>query len=341
MLKFNGNTNEIYHDEELIDILLKIGLDRKCAENVCNAMRDTNKKAPISDTFLRRIKNMETDDIMDDFDRLGENLWESVRRKRIYNSPVKLAIDFTDIEYYGKGTTMTHYKTKIDSKGHKKKVQCFRFITMDIVEREGSYTLMALPYPPLSNKSKFLYQLLKFAKKKLNVKIVLMDRGFFSIECIKVLKRLNLKFLMPAVRNERIKEKENEMTSPGILSPYNMGDVEFNLIKIKGDKDDKDLLYATNIDFDVYDPKIRKIILTTYNKRWLIENGYKVKKNEFCPKTTSKNYRIRLFYFLFTCFIYNLWILVRVLVNISVYGKKRTKNEITAYVFVEILLDLG
>jgi len=341
MLKFNGKKNEIYNDEELIDILIRIGLARRCAENVCNMLRDKGKKAPISDTILRRIKKMDADDIMDDFDLLGENLLETVRRNRFYYRAVKLAVDFTDHEYYGKGTTMTHNKVKIDSKGKKKKCKCFRYITMDIVEPEGSYTLKALPFTPLERKEDSLYKLLKYAKKKLKIKMVLMDRGFFTIECIKVLKRLNLKFLMPAIRNEKIKEKEPQMTIPGILSPFFMGDVDFDLIKIRDKEDENNLLFATNMDFDVDDSKITKKLLTIYGKRWKIENGFQVKKNEFCPKTTSKNFKIRLYYFLFTCFIYNLWLLVRVLVNLSVFGRKRAKKEITAYVFVELLLDPG
>lgn len=341
MFRFNGNTNEIYCDEELIDVLIRIGLARRCAENVCNLLRAKGKKVPISDTILGRIRNMDADDIMDDFDRLGENLLVSVRRNRLYNRAVMLAVDFTDCDYYGKGTPMTHNKIKLDSKGKKKKCKCFRYITMDIVEPEGSYTLKALPFSPLAKKEDSLYQLLKYAKKKLKIKIVLMDRGFFTIECIKVLKRLNLKFLMPAIRNEKIKEKEPQMTTPGILSPFFMGDVDFDLIKIRDKDDENDLLFATNMDFDVDDLKITKKLLSIYSKRWRIENGFQVKKNEFCPKTTSKNFNIRLYYFLFICFIYNLWILVRILVNISVYGKKRTRNEITAYVFVELLLDPG
>jgi len=91
----------------------------------------------------------------------------------------------------------------------------------------------------------------------------------------------------------------------------------------------------------VEDLKITKKLLSMYSKRWRIENSFQVKKNEFCPKTTSKNFNIRLYYFLFTCFIYNLWLLVRILVNLSVYGRKRAKNEITAYIFVELLLDPG
>ena len=52
-----------------------------------------------------------------------------------------------------------------------------------------------------------------------------------------------------------------------------------------------------------------------YSKRWGIETAYRVKK-DFKPKTTSKNYVIRLFYFLFSVCLYNLWELVNVVLTL-------------------------
>jgi len=44
-----------------------------------------------------------------------------------------------------------------------------------------------------------------------------------------------------------------------------------------------------------------------------------------------------LFHFLFTVFLYNLWILLRILVNIS-FGRKKKKSPITAFVFGKLFL---
>jgi IS4 transposase len=52
-----------------------------------------------------------------------------------------------------------------------------------------------------------------------------------------------------------------------------------------------------------------------YSKRWGIETSYRVKK-DFRPKTTSKNYIIRLFYFLFSVCLYNLWELVNIILDL-------------------------
>ena len=54
-------------------------------------------------------------------------------------------------------------------------------------------------------------------------------------------------------------------------------------------------------------------------------------------KETSKNYKIRLFYFLFSCCLYNLWVLVNICVSMTVYGRIRDKPIITAKMFAVIL----
>ena len=58
-----------------------------------------------------------------------------------------------------------------------------------------------------------------------------------------------------------------------------------------------------------------------YSKRWGIETGYRQIDHDFKAKTTSKNYHIRLFYFLFSVDLYNLWVLVNIVVSMTIYGR--------------------
>jgi len=74
-----------------------------------------------------------------------------------------------------------------------------------------------------------------------------------------------------------------------------------------------------------------------YGKRWGIETGYRNLDHDFKPKTTTRNYHIRLFYFLFSCCLYNLWVLVNIYVSLAVYGKIPEKPIITAKMFVILL----
>jgi len=44
-----------------------------------------------------------------------------------------------------------------------------------------------------------------------------------------------------------------------------------------------------------------------YSRRWQIEAEYKSLKSDFLAKTSSKDYRVRLFYFVFAVLLYNVW----------------------------------
>jgi len=73
-------------------------------------------------------------------------------------------------------------------------------------------------------------------------------------------------------------------------------------------------------------------------KRWGIETGYRQFDHDFKAKTTTKNYHIRLFYFLFSVCVYNLWVLVNICVSLSLYGRLSEKPIITCKLFAVVLL---
>jgi len=84
-----------------------------------------------------------------------------------------------------------------------------------------------------------------------------------------------------------------------------------------------------------YNEKNAKNLCNSYSRRWGIETSYRVKDN-LRPKTTSKNYVVRLFYFLFSVCLYNLWILANVFIGV-VIGRMLKKPLITAKMFGTLL----
>jgi len=53
--------------------------------------------------------------------------------------------------------------------------------------------------------------------------VLMIDRGFFKAEIIKLLQSMSINFIMPAVRNERVKRMLNEYAKGNIPSVYEMG----------------------------------------------------------------------------------------------------------------------
>ena len=162
----------------------------------------------------------------------------------------------------------------------------------------------------------------------------MMDRGFFKTEMIKLLESMEINFIMPAVRNERVKRMLNEYAKGNIpsVTEYEMGSKVYLVIaKKKGSKeedkpDDKFIAFVTNIKFD--DPeRVVSVIPEEYRYRWGIETSYRV-EDGFESKTTSRNFTLRVIYFMLSIILYNLWILTRV----EVQGK-----AITVYFFKHIV----
>lgn len=72
-----------------------------------------------------------------------------------------------------------------------------------------------------------------------------------------------------------------------------------------------------------------------YSRRWGIENSYKTIK-DFLAWTTSKDFVVRLFYFGFAVLLYNMWLLVDFLVQVSLDLEHRYKPRVTAKRFLNL-----
>jgi len=99
-------------------------------------------------------------------------------------------------------------------------------------------------------------------------------------------------------------------------------------------------VFATNIEFDENDAKLAERLLMLYSKRWGIETSYRVKKHSFRGKTTSKNYKVRLFYFMFSVLLYNLWILADILIWLHLHGQVGEDHLVTSKYFGTLLMTI-
>ena len=89
--------------------------------------------------------------------------------------------------------------------------------------------------------------------------------------------------------------------------------------------------------FDEHDVNLTERLFLLYRKRWGIETSYRVKKHSYLPKTTSKNYLVRLFYFMFSVLLYNLWILADILIWLALFGVIKESHLLTSKYFGTVL----
>ena len=92
--------------------------------------------------------------------------------------------------------------------------------------------------------------------------------------------------------------------------------------------------FITNLNIPV---QLTHYLFRFYSWRWGIESGYRNMDQDFRPKTTSRNFLIRFFYFIFSTCLYNMWVLVNVCVSIALFGRLHKEPIITAKMFTEIL----
>ncbi|WP_312621575.1 transposase [Haloarcula sp. 1CSR25-25] len=78
-------------------------------------------------------------------------------------------------------------------------------------------------------------------------------------------------------------------------------------------------------------------LVAQYRDRWMIENEYKTIKKNFLPMTTSKDYRVRLFYFVSAVIMYNIWRLTNLLLRDMVDTDLGESPPVTAGEIAEIV----
>lgn len=142
---------------------------------------------------------------------------------------------------------------------------------------------------------------------------------------------------MPAIRNVKIQRfmKEYKGIQSKIID-YDMGYRKYNRAEFKlvfvNDKQGTKRVFATNI---LVPEDLTQQYFGWYSKRWGIETSYRV-KGDFKARTTSKYYSVRLFYFMWSVCLYNIWILVSLVVAI-IFHIDLKKPLVTAKLFGAVL----
>lgn len=220
--------------------------------------------------------------------------------------------------YYG-----DHVKTPMVNGTKPKDGSCyaFQFLTVSLLV-DGERLVVGVM--PLESRSELptltLIAIERLREPGVKISDVTVDAGFFSAEMIEYLKsefeKNNLRHIIRMPINRKAKRmrlwegrrftyslEDKKRISSG-SSPMVSFEVVVAYDKDKQKTDGKDYVYlfATNFPFD------SEKILQLYKDRWAIETGYRM-YNQFLMKTTSRNYTIRLFYFLFACLMYNSWVI--------------------------------
>jgi putative transposase len=330
--------NAVYKKTTFIDLLIHLGLSQNFAETGSRIFKEYRKICPNADTFLYHLKKYrDTREIQKMYETLFEIIWNMTRQANAFNirKKVDVAIDFTEWLFYGDRKTRM-VVGKMPERGTDK---CYKFITINIVDACKRFTMLALPTCNLNTKEELLTRLIHYVKQRIKINRVYLDRGFYDSKSIQVLNNSSLRWLMPASMNPLIRKIVETSPAPTVITGFAMKNTKFNIVIGYNEKGEK-RAFATNEQYEKNDVNLVERLFLLYGKRWGIETSYRVKKHSFRAKTTSKNYHVRLFYFLFSVLMYNLWIIADILIWLHLFGFIHEDHKVTSKYFGMIIISI-
>jgi len=289
--------NAIYTKQDVLEPAIRAQAENTFIESACRRSGRIS-----SDDVFYHLDKLSMDEITDCLDEGIEDALTRIRKKYRISGKVDIAIDVNEISYYGKDENLFILGGKQKAGTNK----FYKVITLCIVSRGKRYTLAAIPISFFDITVKLLEQLVKIARKYVEIRYAFLDRGFLSVDSINKLYELNTQFIIPIKRNDRVIQVMKNCFLQGIeRTPYTMrsGNREAAFDLVVHETDDDLVGFATNIQGEP------KKISNLYRKRWGIETSYRV-KNNFFGKTCSRKPKIRLLFIMLSFLLYNIWVMV-------------------------------
>jgi len=178
----------------------------------------------------------------------------------------------------------------------------FSFLTASILTSGRRLVLCIVPLTSRMGIPALVLTLLERIEKRLErVAYVVFDSGFQSNELIEELQKRRIPFIRPLRGTVKLERRWRWMRYAKRFN-YRTEGVEVDVVEAQ-DAEGRRYFLATNLSASP------KRVLRYYKWRWGIETSYR-KIGEFLPKTTSRSWIARVFYFTFACLVYNAWVVL-------------------------------
>ena len=294
--------NSTYSDSQEFLVWSWAGVNQISVQEASEELRDCGYDVPSGDAVLDRLSNQPYNILEQGFNHTFKDQVSQARKQRLFTHSVIVAIDFTDIEWYGEDLPFI-----VRGKAKNGTDRFIRFATAGVVEDGKRFTLKVLPVTPLSCKEKVVKELIDFVQKLVSIRVLLLDRGFYCNEVIQEIKNMKHRFVIPAKKYDKVKQLMKTAYEEGPQRYEMSKGSTYTLVVVKDEDTRKLLPYATNLD------GIQPVVIhELYTHRFGIETQYRV-KNQFLGRTCSKQYSMRYGFFILAVALYNLWVLLNIL----------------------------
>jgi len=340
---FDRAENAKYDTEAFCEVQSHLGLSASAAESGTDLFTDDTQRedSPDGDTHLRNIKQLDPDRIQEMVDEGIGRMVDQAKRHLEFERPAEVAIDMTYVAYYGERDEL---EMIMGAPATKESEWCYKFATLTVVGENVKFTLAMRAVQKGNTMGEVVRNLFWQAREHVSIRRVYADSEFCSADVLQALKHAGVKYVIPSPKNKRVKREIDRMDRDvEVRSGYTIfgqvkGEgsrhpVETNLVLLPSTKDeDKTVAFVTNEDVDDeigLDRRRAEGMIQRYSRRWGIENSYKTIK-DFLAWTTSKDFSVRLFYFGFALLLYDMWLLVDLVVQVSLDAEHRYKPRVTA-----------
>lgn len=301
--------------------------------------------------------------LMNAFDTATENILQTIRYEDPFDDRhVVAAVDFTHVPYHvwpwidkDEEIPKSAYPPMVSGYVDDGELKHgYTFATITIVGNAVPIILGIEPVKehsdwepadaPADSKADVVARLLSRAQQYVDFDEILLDRGFYAKEVRAEIDGRDLLYTMPVPKYEpdyraikQIKSKDGVDAAVNHDVPVGIdGDVDHiaEYLYIPATNEDADGNYAVFVtNRDHVAPDEIAHVTNSYSRRWDIENQYKSVQS-YLPKTSSTDYRVRLFNFTFAALLYNLWRLTDFLVKVGMEREIRSPPVVTARTFV-------
>ena len=243
------------------------------------------------------------------------------RALRRCKRPLAIAVDLTLIAYYGKHSLDDMHVYRSQAKRGTNSF--FAYATAYLVLHGERFTLAVTPVTRLVSLKEILQDLLGLVTKTgLKIGLLLLDRGFYSVEVIRYLQQARRPFLMPMVCHGR---KADHPSGPSASNMFKAmrksGWYQYTLQNKKtkatvsvcvkrarcknkhGKRKCETWVYA----YWGIAPKRAEWVRDTYRRRFGIETSYR-QMNQCRIRTTTKKFHVRFLYVAIALLLRNLWV---------------------------------
>lgn len=295
--------NAKYTGDAVRDVVLFAATTQRTVEAAVAVLRDRGKYVPSPDVVHRRLRETCAGDLVELFTPCLEEAFRDAKRKRVFRSPKRVAIDIHVKPFYGEAEGTVRSQAKQGT------TRFWAYITLDIVHEGCRLTLAALPLTDKKKAASLVEALLRYAARWIRVCVVLLDRFFYRADIIRAVEGLGLDWLMAARKSKRMRRRAEQARMEGrpcfryTMNPGKMNETCFHVFTVP--TEDGGLHYFASSREARYLGHWVKV----YRMRWVIETGYRV-KNGFLARTAVRGLHVRLFLFLVSVLLHDVWMLL-------------------------------